>query len=164
MSNIVVADAAPLHYLILIDSATLLERLFERVLAPIAVRDELLHGNAPKVVQDWIRSPRPWLQFRPVAQPLAIADIHRGEAEALQLALEIKAAAVLIDDLDGRAAAKNLGLSTVGTIGILERASEKSLIDLPTALAALRSTSFFVSDEILDAALARARSRKGNSL
>ena len=155
------ADAGPLHYLILIDSADLLEKLFERVLAPIAVRDELQHGNTPKLVQDWIRVPRPWLQFRPVTQLRAIAGIHRGEAEALQLALEIKAAAVLIDDLDGRAAARKLGLLTVGTIGILERAAEHSLVNLPTVLAALKATSFFVSDEILDAALARARSRKG---
>jgi hypothetical protein len=42
MSSIVVADAGPLHYLVLIDCGETLGTLFDHVLIPFAVRDELL--------------------------------------------------------------------------------------------------------------------------
>ncbi len=45
-AKLVVADAGPLHYLILIDCADILPRLFNRVLIPPAVREELTHARA----------------------------------------------------------------------------------------------------------------------
>ena len=47
-ANVAVADAGPLHYLILIDCVEILARLFDRVLIPLAVRDELIHPGAPQ--------------------------------------------------------------------------------------------------------------------
>jgi hypothetical protein len=51
MSSIVVADAGPLHYLVLIDCGDVLGKLFDRVLVPFEVRDELLHRRAPQIVK-----------------------------------------------------------------------------------------------------------------
>jgi predicted nucleic acid-binding protein len=59
MGSIVVADVGPLHYLILINSAEILARLFERVLIPMRDRDELLHPNAPQKVKDWMPGTKP---------------------------------------------------------------------------------------------------------
>jgi predicted nucleic acid-binding protein len=42
---IVIADATPLNYLILIDQAELLPRLFDRILIPPAVFAELQHQH-----------------------------------------------------------------------------------------------------------------------
>src|SRR5437870_13266643 len=89
MSNIVVADAGPLHYLVLIDCGEILGNLFDHVLVPFAVRDELLHPRAPQKVKDWIIRPRPWLEITPVTQAQPVRGLHRGETEALQLALEL---------------------------------------------------------------------------
>jgi predicted nucleic acid-binding protein len=86
--------------------------------------------------------------------------LHRGETETLQLAIERKADAILMDDMDGRAAARRLGIAAIFTIAILEWAAENNLIELPTAIARLQQTSFFVSKEILDAALDRDRQRR----
>jgi len=160
MSSIVVADAGPLHYLVLIDCADILPALFERVLVPVAVRDELIHQRAPQKVKGWILQPRPWLEVTPVAQTQEVRGLHKGETEALQLALERRASAVLMDDMDGRAAASRLGIPAIFTVAILELAAEKNLIELPTAIARLKGTSFFVSQEILDAALERDRQRR----
>jgi predicted nucleic acid-binding protein len=160
MSSIVVADAGPLHYLILIDCAGILAGLFEQVLIPIGVRDELLHASTPLKVRDWMAVARAWLQVKSVNQPQPISGLHRGEAEVLQLAMQIKAAGVLMDDLDGRAEARRHGLVVIGTIGILERAAEKRLIELPDTLAKLQKTNFFVAEELLVAALARDRQRR----
>ncbi|MBE0541400.1 MAG: DUF3368 domain-containing protein [Verrucomicrobia bacterium] len=160
MKFVVVADAGPLHYLILIDAADVLVSLFDRVLIPTAVRDELIQINTPRKVRSWMATPRVWLQIESVSQPQRMPGLHRGEAEALQLAVQINGASVLMDDRDGRAEARRLGLTTIGTVGVLERAAEKELIQLPAALAKLQTTNFFVSDELLAAALARDCARK----
>ncbi|MCI0747811.1 MAG: hypothetical protein L0Y58_20580 [Verrucomicrobia subdivision 3 bacterium] len=163
MSSIVVADAGPLHYLVLIDCGEILGNLFDRVLVPFAVRDELMHPHAPEKVKNWIVLRHPWFEIAPVAQTQSVRGLHRGEAEALQLALERRADAVLIDDMDGRAAARRLGIPTIFTVAILELAAEKGLIDLPTTIARLRQTSFFISQQTLDAALERDKQRRQQS-
>lgn len=162
MSRIVVADAGPIHYLVLIECEEILGELFERVLVPFAVRDELLHPRAPQKVKDWIASPRPWLEFVSVSQAQSVRGLHKGEAESLQVALERSAAAVLMDDLDGRAAARRLGIPTFFTIAILELGAEQGLIQLPVALAKLQQTSFFISPDIVTAALERDKQRQKN--
>jgi predicted nucleic acid-binding protein len=45
--RVVVADATPLHYLILIDAIHVVPRLFERIHVPIEVRDELICEATP---------------------------------------------------------------------------------------------------------------------
>lgn len=106
MSAIVVADAGPLHYLILIEAADFLERLFDHVCIPQAVKDELLSQRAPEKVKTWISQSRSWLKVYPNKHQKDVPGLHRGEAEAIELALTIKAGALLIDDLDGRKQAK----------------------------------------------------------
>jgi len=159
MSGILVADASPLHYLILIDCAGVLPELFARVLIPPVVRDELLRNPTPQKVKDWMTNPPPWLKMEPVSRYLPVAHLHPGEAAALQLALETKTPAVLMDDLNGRAAARQLGLAVIGTIGVLERMAETELIDLPATVGKLQRTNFFVSPDLLIAALERDRQR-----
>jgi len=119
-----------------------------------------MHPRAPDKVKNWLGQERPWLEIVSVTQAQIVEGLHRGESEALQLALERRADAVLMDDLDGREAARRLGIATIFTVAILERAAEKNLIDLPAAITKLRQTSFFVSQEILDAALERDRQRR----
>jgi len=160
MSDTIVADAGPLHYLVLVECAGLLSMLFDRVLVPIEVRDELSHRNAPAPVKNWIRSPPPWLVVEPAGPFHAAIGLHRGEAAALQLALRAKPIALLMDDMDGRAAARRLGLTVVGTVGILERMAEMRLIELSTTITKLQGTNFFVSSELLNAALERDRHRR----
>jgi predicted nucleic acid-binding protein len=118
MNRVVVADAGPLHYLVLIDCAGLLPQLFAAVLIPPVVRDELLRQSTPQKVKDWITSPPPWLKIEPVSRFHPVAHLHPGEAAALQLALEMKTAVVLMDDLDGRAASRQLRLAVVARAAI----------------------------------------------
>ena len=55
-------------------------------------------------------------------------SIHMGEAESIQLALDINAL-LLINERDGRNAAKNEGVKIKGTIGILFEALRAGIID-----------------------------------
>ena len=62
---IVVADAGPLHYLILIGAADVLATLYARVLVPQAVASELLQTNTPATVREWMTRPPAWCEIRP---------------------------------------------------------------------------------------------------
>jgi predicted nucleic acid-binding protein len=61
---IVIADSTPLNYLILIHQADLLPPLFDRVVIPPAVFEELQHQETPDLVRRWIAGPPSWLQAR----------------------------------------------------------------------------------------------------
>jgi predicted nucleic acid-binding protein len=63
---IVVADAGPLHYLILLDHAELLHRFYGEVLVPDVVADELSVSSAPAPVRNWISHAPGWLKVVPV--------------------------------------------------------------------------------------------------
>jgi predicted nucleic acid-binding protein len=156
----IVSDAGPLHYLILVDCAGALPALFERLMIPPAVRDELLHSSTPQKVKEWVGRPPSWLRIEPVIHFSPIASLHKGETAVLQLALQTRTSAVLMDDLDGRAAARHLGLLPIGTVGSLERMAELGIIDFPASITKLRQTNFFISPQLLDAALERDRRRR----
>lgn len=65
-----------------------------------------------------------------------------------------------MDDLDGRKAARRLGIGVIGTVAVLERAAEKDLVDLPHAISDLRRTNFFVPEELFSLALQRDELRR----
>jgi predicted nucleic acid-binding protein len=52
--RLVVADTGPINYLVLIDAIEVLPKLFEQVLVPAAVYDELGHADAPLPVRAFI--------------------------------------------------------------------------------------------------------------
>jgi predicted nucleic acid-binding protein len=60
---IVVADASPICYLLLIGYVDLLQRLFGQVVIPQSVHDELSAEGAPTIVRTWIAHPPSWLQI-----------------------------------------------------------------------------------------------------
>ncbi|MBI4323810.1 MAG: DUF3368 domain-containing protein [Chloroflexi bacterium] len=65
-----------------------------------------------------------------------------------------------MDERKGRLVARQRGIPVVGTIGILEKAAALHLLDLEAALTALQKTTFYGSEELMQAALARAKSKR----
>jgi predicted nucleic acid-binding protein len=123
---LVVADASPLHYVVLMQQDTLLPTLYERVVIPPAVHGELQRPHTPSVVRQWVAHPPAWLTVQPSRQPLSgqqLPPLGHGELEAILLAQELHADRLLMDDLDGRRVAHARGLIVTGTIGILETAA-----------------------------------------
>jgi predicted nucleic acid-binding protein len=83
-----------------------------------------------------------------------------GEQDAIELAEELHADFVLMDDEDGRIEAELRLITVIGTLGVLERAAERGLTDLPTVLAQLQATNFYVADDLIQEVLARDAARK----
>ena len=70
------------------------------------------------------------------------------------LAQTVRADLLLIDDREAVAVARGKGFPVTGTLGILDLAARRGLIDLAAAVARLRATNFRYRPEILDALLA----------
>lgn len=99
---------------------------------------ELGNSKRPAAVREFLASPPPWLEVRPVTSGPRILRLHAGESEAIALSLELRAELLLVDDRKAYAAAKDLRIPAVGIIGLLERAARERLVDLEEAFARLK--------------------------
>ncbi len=162
--RVVVADATPLHYLILIGNVDVLPRIFERIHLPMEVRDELSCEAAPPRVRSWMRQPPQWLEV--VAAPAAgpedssLLALDLGERAAIVFAESIRADLLLIDDRAGAILAQQRGLAVTGTLGVLDLASQAGLLHLQDAFARLQKTNFRYPPSLLEMLLEEERDRK----
>lgn len=147
---IVVSNTSPINYLILIDHIHLLPELFQQIVIPEAVYNELSDASAPALVQSWIATPPDWLKIQPVNQPSdeIVDTLDPGEREAILLAQSLNANLLLLDDMKARRAAVEKGLVITGILGILDQAATMKRLDLSTAVQSLQSTSFWASDSL----------------
>lgn len=162
---IVVSDATPLNVLIRTSDVGILRELFGHIVVPRAVADELTRQGTPALVRAWLLASPDWIDVRTPSVPLAQATRNRGEQEAISLALELRADLLLADDKGARMAARRLGLKVVGTIGILEAAAARGLVDLQGAFDRLRALGDFrTREDLFREALERAekKRRSGN--
>lgn len=137
-----------------------LPRLFRQVLIPPTVFQELQQPNTPPLVRQWAASLPKWVAIQKPKSANLPLDVDVGELEAICLAQEIHADAVLMDDRAGRKAAISCGLAVVGTIGVLEQAAARGFIDLPQTMERLRQTNARIDTELIRAALERDKARK----
>ena len=83
-----------------------------------------------------------------------LADLDRGEAEAITLAQEQAADLIIIDEKLGRRYAHRLGLTSTGTVGVLLRAKREGLIkSLKPLVETLRASGFYLADALVEEAL-----------
>ena len=149
---IVVADTTPLNYLVLIEVAEVFPALFGHVYAPPAVMLELSDSRGHEQVRNWANSPPDWLNVRePGLMDETLSRIlHKGEVAAILLARELRADWVLIDERKASREAASRGLRVAGTLGILEEAGARNLLDYEKSRDRLvNETNFYVGDEVL---------------
>jgi predicted nucleic acid-binding protein len=89
-----------------------------------------------------------------------LSGIDPGERAAIQLAITLHADLLLMDDRKGVAAAESKGLLVTGTLGILDIAAERGLVDFTAAIRDLERTSFRRPTELLHSLLAKHEARK----
>ena len=128
---IVVSDTSPINNLAAINQLHLLQQLYGIVIIPEAVYQELTNPDFPvagaKEVQTFT-----WIQTRAVEDRTMVkalsSELDPGEAEAIVLALEMKAEQVLIDERRGRMIAARLNLHYTGILGVLVEAKSQGFI------------------------------------
>lgn len=125
----VVSDTSVINYLAAIGQTELLRAQFEKIYVPPAVWRELhAKPNLPGTAPADLAQQSGWLV---VQQPMPgriltqlFADLDPGEAEAIALACELRPAIVLLDETEGRLEARRLGLTVIGTVGVLAAARQ----------------------------------------
>lgn len=152
---IVISDTSPLCYLLLIDCIDLLPQLYERILIPQSVCDELLNSETPEVVRNWLLEPPLWLDIQCVIGEIdpALFDLDLEEREAITLAEQLNADLLLLDDGKARRIAAQRDLPIIGVLGILGTAAQRNLIQFPEAIARLQQTTFRASPKLIQSLL-----------
>ena len=150
---IVVADTSPINYLVQIEREGLLSRLYSRLFIPDAVLGELCDPRAPDKVRRWAQALPEWVSVEQPTKAYSHPSItlDMGERFALQLALDLRADRILIDERKGSLAAQELGFLVTGTLGVLRDAHLTSLGDARKAYEALRAKTNFRVGEAVEA-------------
>ena len=155
---IVVSNTSPLINLARIGHLVLLQHIFGKILIPAAVWQEAVmdgegQPGAMEICQaGWIE--RLTVTNRQLVHSLG-QELDPGEAEAISLAVEIKADWLLMDERLGRQTARHFDLGTIGLIGILKVAKQRGEIAaLRPLLEQLRDIAGFrISQALFEQAL-----------
>jgi len=128
---IIVSDTSSINNLAAINQLHLLQQLYQTVLIPEAVYQELTDPSFPVAGATEVQT-FDWIQTLAVTNRSVVEMLNNeldiGEAEAIALALEFEADQVLIDERRGRLVAAKLNLRYTGILGILVEAKSRGLI------------------------------------
>jgi predicted nucleic acid-binding protein len=142
----IVSNSSPLIALARIQRLDLVPALLQSVLIPPAVAREI-EPSMP-VLPAWVSVKVLSSQQAPLTSRGRLGD---GEREAIALAIEIGADAVLMDERAGRRVAEEAGLKVIGTLGLLLEAKRAGHIaTIRAELDKLLETSFFLSPQLYD--------------
>lgn len=153
---LVVSNTSPILNLAIVNQLGLLQEQFGEILIPTAVLDELkISEDRPgsQAIREAVSAG--WIQIREVSnEPLAKLlqqTLDRGESEAITLAVELHADWTVLDEREGRKAAKSLGLKVTGIIGILLCAKQAGKLDSlqPVVDALIKQAGFRIAPELL---------------
>lgn len=157
---IIVNDTAALSSLAIAGQLSLLKQLYNTVIIPQAIVDEL--DNVPSKESSLGAIPTlSWIEIRQASNSTMVQtlqeqqDLDTGDAEAIILALELGAERLLIDERLSRQAAIRIGLPITGVLGILVAAKTEGLISAvkPVMDDLISQAGFWVSCQLYDEVL-----------
>lgn len=147
----VIVNTSPLIALSRIERMDLLRDLYKQVVCPRSVLEEIEAGAKQGHAADMALPP--WVFVEPDPPEMAFRrELGAGESAVLSLARLTKADLVVLDDLQARLVAADLGLRTTGTLGILVAAQHRGLI--PSArdeAKKLQAAGFRIHPTLIDA-------------
>lgn len=144
MKESVVSDSTCLIGLERIGELDILPAMFEPIMIPPEVEREF--GNT----FSWLKMEN--LANNTLATALKLV-VDASEAEAIALASE-KSCLLISDDKQARSAAKRLGVSVIGTIGVLVRAKNNGVVSaIKPILDNLELNNLFISQALREEAL-----------
>lgn len=156
----VVCNTGPLIGLARVGLESLLFRLFQEVIIPSAVRDELLAKTSPDHAKlaAVLQMARIYECQHPPNALLA-AELDRGEAEVITAAQELGLANVLVDERKARRIASNAyKLNVKGTAGLLVDAKKAGMIStVAPYLDGMIQAGYFLGPTLVAACLKAAK-------
>jgi predicted nucleic acid-binding protein len=128
---IVVCDSSPIIGLSAVGKLSLLQQLYGKILIPGSVAREIAAGGSGQPGADDLQA-SDWITIQTVGDSVLLraldGELDRGEAEAIALAVEVRAELLLVDERRARRVAARLGLGIVGVLGVLVEAKGRGLL------------------------------------
>ncbi|MBI5224241.1 DUF3368 domain-containing protein [Candidatus Micrarchaeota archaeon] len=128
----IVSDASPLIQFAKVGRLNLLVELFGKIIIEQSVEEEVVirgleggHSDAI-LVKKYIEEGK--IIVKRSKKPKVFRGLHEGESKTISLAGELKISEVLMDEEEGRVAAKSVGLIPRGTLFVLVEAVRKGKI------------------------------------
>jgi len=126
----VVSNTSPVLNLAIIGRLPLLQKQFGEIwLPPVVISELRIDDDLPGVQAVREALAEGWIHIQAV-EDIGLVEVLRrdldgGEAEAIALAIQLKADRILLDEKEGRRIAKTLGLRSTGILGVLLRAKQE---------------------------------------
>ncbi|MHA1684912.1 MAG: DUF3368 domain-containing protein [Candidatus Heimdallarchaeaceae archaeon] len=141
----VISNAGPLIHLTQAGILNLLFKLFEEVIIPESVYKEVVIVGKREgypdaiIIENAITEGKIRVYREPIKKiNLVLENLHKGEKEVIELAIQLQENLVLLDDEEARIVAKKYNLRVKGTLGILIDSTKKGLIDKNSAIKYLK--------------------------
>lgn len=160
MKGILVSNTGPLIAMTLIDRLDIFRDMFDQIIVPKEVYMELLEGEGKGINLNSYKQAS-WIEVKALSalpDPLLNKVLDKGEASVIQLAREIPADYVLIDERKGRKIARTVyELRVIGTARILVDAKRMGILDsVADALKLMQVSGYWIHDDIVEYALREA--------
>jgi uncharacterized protein len=160
-ADLIVVNTSPLLALDACGQIDLLRSLYQQVVIPDVVDNELSTGKTRPLLPGGLTAAhRAWIQVRTLSNPIKaplLAKLDPGEAAVIQLALELGTTQVLIDERSAWKEAVREGLAPVGSVGIILLAKKKGLIaEVKPHLHEMRNKGLYLSKRVIDDAIVQA--------
>ncbi len=157
MADQLVVNASPLILLGRVGRLDLPNALADEIAVPEAVLQELRAGDDRDDVASNVEAAA-WAKVvadEDVSQVIAAWDLGRGETQVLAYGLAHPGWESVLDDAAARRCAASVGVSVVGTLGLVLRAKTRGVIsDARSLVDQLRGAGLYLTDEMASRALA----------
>src|SRR6056297_145843 len=145
MPNVIVSDTSCLILFYKIGEFDLLKKIFGK----LQITDTVLKEFNQKI-PDWIEV----VELTTELQKGLSSYLDKGEATAISLAAEHENSLLIIDEVKGRKAAKEMGITLTGLLGVLIAAKKKGHIEaVKLLIEKIQKTNFRISDELIQKVL-----------
>jgi hypothetical protein len=148
----IISNSSPLIALAKIGRFDLLRDLFKEINISKAVHREIAVRGKEKIGEKEVTQgiKKGWIKVLEVRErePYALL-LGEGEGETIALAKERRARFVIMDDRKGYILAKTLGITVIGTLGVILLAYKSGMIsNMKNELDNLRENGFWFSDRL----------------
>ena len=141
MRRTIISDTSCLILLDNIGELSILNKLFGNITTTSEVA-----GEFGRLLPPWIEIKEP---NNKNYQSIIEASLDKGEASAIALAIELDNCLLIIDDLKGRKFAHQLGLTIIGTLGVIVDAKLAGIIpSIKPILSKIKSTNFRITEQL----------------
>jgi hypothetical protein len=153
----VICNSSPLINLSKIKRLDLLEKIYQQIIIPTAVYDELIIKGASKEGVNELQNliEKNIINIQKVNNTSFVKalnkDLDYGESEVIALALEVKADLVVIDEKNARMIAEIYDLKKTGFLGVLIKAKREGYIkSVKSYLEQIREKGFWIDKRLYD--------------